>query len=236
VLRVETRGPDVIIRFNLLGGINPELARKIEAGLETAIRYDIRLYRRYPYWFDDFVEARRYRIAATYDPVTREYVVEETMDGKALRRTTTRDFSEVSRLLVSRENLLVFRVGPGKPRRNLYVQMRASFDSGYLFTIIPVDSRTPWKKSKRFNIRASGDVRSGDRRESGDLRSDDPRSVRAWWLPGSRRDLVALTLRSRCDSLHPITRSPDHPIATRSGVRASARIVADRDTRSNAKS
>jgi Domain of unknown function (DUF4390) len=155
VLRVETRGPDVIIRFHLLGGINPELARKIEAGLETAIRYDVRLYRRYPYWFDDFVEARRYRIAATYDPVTREYVVEETMDGKALRRTTTRDFSEVSRLLVSRENLLVFRVGPGKPRRNLYVQMRASFDSGYLFTIIPVDSRTPWKKSKRFNLRSA---------------------------------------------------------------------------------
>ena len=153
LLRVETRGPDVIIRFNLDGAINPELARRIEAGLETAIRYDIRLYRRYPYWFDDSVDARKYRVAATYDPVTREYVVEETMDGKPLRRRSTRNFSEVARLLVSGENLLVFRVGPGKPRRNLYVQMRAAFDSGYLFTIIPVNSRTPWKKSKRFNIR-----------------------------------------------------------------------------------
>jgi hypothetical protein len=99
------------------------------------------------------VDARKYRVAATYDPVTREYVVEETMDGKPLRRRSTRNFSEVARLLVSGENLLVFRVGPGKPRRNLYVQMRAAFDSGYLFTIIPVNSRTPWKKSKRFNIR-----------------------------------------------------------------------------------
>jgi hypothetical protein len=33
--------------------------------------------------------------------------------------------------------------------------MRARFDAGYVFTIIPVDSRTPWKKSRRFNVRAA---------------------------------------------------------------------------------
>jgi len=154
-LRIEPRGREVFLGFRLAGALNPELARKIEAGLETAIRYEIRLYRRYPYWFDDFVEQRRYRVAATYDPVTREYAVEETLDGKPLRRTTTREFAEAARLLLSRENLLAFHVARGRPTRNLYVQMRASFDAGYVFTIIPVDSRTPWKKSKRFNVRGS---------------------------------------------------------------------------------
>lgn len=154
-LRVEPRGRDVFLGFIVAGALNPELARKIEAGLETAIRYDIRLYRRYPYWFDDFVEQRRYRVAATFDPVTREYAIEETLDGKPLRRTTTREFAEAARLLLSRENLLAFHVARGKPTRNLYVQMRASFDAGYVFTIIPVDSRTPWKKSRRFNVRAA---------------------------------------------------------------------------------
>jgi hypothetical protein len=154
-LRVQPRGRDVFIGFTVAGALNPELAKKMEAGLETAIRYEIRLYRRYPYWFDDFVEQRRYRVAATYDPVTREYAIEETLDGKPLRRTATRDFSEAARLLLSRENLLAFHVERGKPTRNLYVQMRASFDAGYVFTIIPVDSRTPWKKSRRFNVRTS---------------------------------------------------------------------------------
>jgi uncharacterized protein DUF4390 len=154
-LRVESRGRDVFVSFALDGALNPELARKIEAGLETSIRYDIRLYRRYPYWFDDSVEQRRYRVAVTFDPVTREYAVEETLDGKPLRRTTTREFPEAARLLLSRENLLAFHVQPGRPTRNLYVQMRASFDAGYVFTIIPVDSRTPWKKSRRFNVRAA---------------------------------------------------------------------------------
>lgn len=152
-LRVETRGPDVFIRFTLLGALNPDLAGRIEAGLETTILYDIRLYRRYPYWFDRLTDSRRYRASVTYDPVTREYVVAETMDGKPLRRTTTRDFEQAARRLLSQENLLVFRVGHDDPRRNLLVMMRATFDSGYLFTIIPVSSRTPWKKSKRFNVR-----------------------------------------------------------------------------------
>ena len=154
-LRVDPRGRDVFVGFTLAGALNPELARKIEAGLETAIRYEFRLYRRYPYWFDDFIEKRKYRAAATYDPVTREYVVDETIDGKPLRRTTTRDFAEAARLLLTRENLLAFHVARGQTTHNLYVQMRASFDAGYVFTIIPVDSRTDWKKSKRFNVHGS---------------------------------------------------------------------------------
>ena len=150
----EARGPDVFLRFRLDGALNPELATKIEAGLETAIRYEIRLYRHNAHWlWDDRINTRRYRVAVTYDPVTREYVVAETLDGRPLARSTTREFSEVARRLVSRENLLVFRVRDDDPHKNLYLQMRASFDSGYLFTIIPVDARTAWKESNRFEVR-----------------------------------------------------------------------------------
>ena len=40
-------------------------------------------------------------------------------------------------------------------RTNLFVQMRATFDSGYLFAIIPMDSRTAWKASNRFEIKVA---------------------------------------------------------------------------------
>jgi len=152
VLRVTLRGRDVFLRFHLAGAINPELARKIEAGLETTIRYEIRLYRQYRYWFDSRLDTRRYAVSATFDPVTREYVVVETLDGRPLQRTTTADFEDVKRLLVSREGLLAFHVSPRWPQRSLIVHMRAAFDSGYLFAFIPVDYRTSWKKSKKFAI------------------------------------------------------------------------------------
>ncbi len=155
-LHADARGPDVFTRFQLAGALNPELATKIESGLETAIRYEIRLYRHNAHWlWDDHMDTRKYRVAATYDPVTREYVVVETMDGRSLQRSTTHDFHEVARRLLSRENLLVFRVRHDDWRTNLYVRMRATFDSGYLFAIIPVDSRTSWKNSNRFEIKVA---------------------------------------------------------------------------------
>jgi hypothetical protein len=155
-LFADARGPDVFTRFRLAGALNPELASKIESGLETAIRYEIRLYRHNAHWlWDDRMDTRKYRVAVTYDAVTREYVIVETMDGRALQRSTTHDFKEVARRLLSRENLLVFRVRHDDWRTNLYVRMRATFDSGYLFAIIPVDSRTPWKDSNRFEIKVA---------------------------------------------------------------------------------
>ncbi|MGH9365551.1 MAG: DUF4390 domain-containing protein [Thermoanaerobaculia bacterium] len=156
LLNAEARGYDVFVEFRLDGALNPELATKIEAGLETAIRYEVRLYRHNAHWlWDSHMGSRSYRVAVTYDPVTREYVIAETMDGKPLTRSTTRDFSEVARRLVSRDNLLAFRVGRDDWRTNLYVQMRATFDSGYILAIIPVDSRTKWKQSNRFEIRSA---------------------------------------------------------------------------------
>lgn len=153
-LHANARGPDVFTQFRLAGALNPELASKIESGLETAIRYEIRLYRHNAHWlWDDHMDTRNYRVAVTYDPVTREYVVVETLDGRALQRSTTHTFTEVARRLLSRENLLVFRVRHDDWRTNLYVRMRATFDSGYLFAIIPVDSRTAWKASNRFDIK-----------------------------------------------------------------------------------
>jgi len=155
-LRADARGPDVFVAFRLAGVLNPELAGKIESGLETVVRYDIRLYRHNAHWlWDDHMDTRKYRVAVTYDPVTREYVTIETMDGRPLQRLTTHNFSEVTRRLLSRENLLVFRIRPNDWRTNLYVQMRAAFDSGYLFTIIPMDSRTSWTESNRFEVKVA---------------------------------------------------------------------------------
>jgi hypothetical protein len=153
-LTAQARGPDVFIGFRLAGALNPELATKIESGLETVIRYEFRLCRHNAHWlWDDRMGDRKYQVSVTYDPVTREYVVVETMDGSPLQRSTTRNFSEVTRHLLSRENLLVFRIRHDDWRTNLYIQARAAFDSGYLFTIIPVDSRTDWKDSNRFEVK-----------------------------------------------------------------------------------
>jgi uncharacterized protein DUF4390 len=154
-LTAEVHGSEIALKFRLSGVLNPELATRIQAGLETAIAYDIRLYRHNAHWFwDNRMGTRRYRVAVTYEPVTREYVIVETMDGRPYSRSTMRDFPEVAQRLVSNENLRAFRVREDG-LTNLYVEMRATFDAGYLFTIIPVDSQTNWARSNRFEVRAA---------------------------------------------------------------------------------
>src|SRR5260370_5192811 len=101
------------------------------------------------------MDRRESRVAARSDPVTREYVIVETLDGKPLTRATTKDFSEATRRLVSQDNLLAFRVRFDDWRTNLYVLLRATFDSRYVLAIIPIDARTPWKQSNRFEGKVS---------------------------------------------------------------------------------
>jgi hypothetical protein len=154
LLAAQSHGSEIAVRFRLDGALNPELATRIQAGLETAILYEIRLYRHNAHWFWDYrMGTRLYRVAVTYEPVTREYVIVETMDGRPFFRSTTRDFAEVARRLVSHESLRAFRVRDDG-LTNLYVAMRATFDAGYVFTIIPVDSRTNWAESNRFEVKA----------------------------------------------------------------------------------
>jgi hypothetical protein len=151
-LSVEVVGNDLFITFVLNGAIDPDLARRIESGLETSIDYDVRLDERNRYWFDQELDAHHFRVTAAYNPVKREYVVRDFWDRKPAATLATSNFAEAARLLVSRSRLPAFRVRRGWPHKHLYVKMRASYDAGHFFALAPVDSTTDWKKSKTVKV------------------------------------------------------------------------------------
>ncbi|MGH9442932.1 MAG: DUF4390 domain-containing protein [Thermoanaerobaculia bacterium] len=151
-LSIAVKGNEVFLTFTLNGALDPQLSRRLESGLELSIDYDIRLLDRNRYWFDQFLDAHRFRIAATYNPVRREYLVRDSWDGKPSGAFTTQEFTEAARMLVSRSGLPGFRVRRDWPHKHLYVKMRASYDAGRFFALAPVDSSTEWKKSKTFKI------------------------------------------------------------------------------------
>lgn len=151
-LAIGVRGNEVFLAFTLNGALDPQLSRRLESGLELSIEYDLRLLDRNRYWFDQFLDAHRFRIAATYNPVRREYLVRDFWDGKPSNSFTTQEFTEAARMLVSRSELPAFRIRKDWPHKHLYVKMRASYDAGRFFALAPVDSSTEWKKSKTFKI------------------------------------------------------------------------------------
>jgi hypothetical protein len=151
-LDVTVAGNEVRIAFVLRGAVDPALARRLQSGLDTSIDYEIRLFERNRYWFDQALDKHLFRVVATYDPVSRDYVVRDFWDGRPLSVHTVRSFAEAADLLLSRADLSVFRVRLGWPHKHLYVKMRASYDAGNFFALAPVDSSTDWKKSKTFKI------------------------------------------------------------------------------------
>ena len=151
-LTVEVRGSDLFLTFVLSGAVDPDLARRIESGLETSIDYDVRLLERNRYWFDQELDAHRFRVTAAYNPVKREYVVRDFWDKKPAATIATGEFTEAAKLLVSRSRLPAFRVRRGWPHKHLYVKMRASYDAGHFFALAPVESSTEWKKSKTVKV------------------------------------------------------------------------------------
>jgi len=151
-LVVDVRGNDLFLTFVLNGAVDPELARRIESGLETSIDYDVRLLERNRYWFDQELEAHRFRVTAAYDPVRRQYVVRDFWDRKPAATVSTGEFAQAARLLVARDRLPAFRVRRGWPHKHLYVKMRASYDAGHFFALAPVNSSTEWKKSKTVKV------------------------------------------------------------------------------------
>ena len=151
-LAVAVRGNELFLTFTLNGALDPELSRRLESGLELSIDYDIRLLDRNRYWFDQFLDSHRLRVAANYNPVKREYLVRDFWDGKPSGSFTTQEFTDAARMLVSRKDLPGFRVRKDWPHKHLYVKMRASYDAGRFFALAPVDSSTEWKKSKTFKV------------------------------------------------------------------------------------
>jgi Domain of unknown function (DUF4390) len=151
-LLVHSVGADVAIDFTLQGALNPDLERRIESGLATTIDYEIRLYVRNRYWFDQKLDIHHFIVSVTYDPIRREYVVVDLYDTREVGRRPVPEFSEAAGLMISRRGIRVFHISPEWPRRNLYVMMRARFDAGHFFAFVPVDSVSDWKKSKVFQV------------------------------------------------------------------------------------
>jgi hypothetical protein len=151
-LDVEVRGNEVWISFAMRGAVDPELARRLQSGLDTAIDYDIRLFERNRYWFDQFLEKHRLRIAATYDAISREYVVRDFWDGEAAGTRSARSFAEMTEILLSRSAIRAFRVHKDWPHKHLYVKMKATYNTGHFVALAPVSSASDWKKSQTFKI------------------------------------------------------------------------------------
>jgi hypothetical protein len=148
--RVGLDGRRLEVSFKLIDGFNEDLLERIRTGLPSGYVFDIRLLRDRKRWFDVQIDSSRLEVVASYNAVTREYLVNTKQDGKLIESRVVRDERELERALTRFESVPVFNLESGGGRRRLLIRMRAEIDSSNFLFFIPRRVATPWRYSRKF--------------------------------------------------------------------------------------
>lgn len=148
--RVALDGQRIEVSCTLLDGFDEGLLERIRTGLPSGYVYDIRLLRDRKRWFDVQIDASRLEVVASYDAVTREYLVNTRQDGELIESRVVRDEQELERALTRIEGVPVFTLEQGGGKRRLLLRMRAELDSVNFLFFIPRRVATPWRYSRKF--------------------------------------------------------------------------------------
>ena len=149
-LRVSQVGRRVDVSFRLANGLDDELFERIQTGLPSGFVYRFGLFRDRQRWFDHRLDRSTLQVAAMYNAVTREYLVNYKQDGRLIDSRIARDRAQLERAMTRFEALPVFTLGDVNPRLRLLVKARAELGSKTVMGIVPTRIATDWVRSRKF--------------------------------------------------------------------------------------
>ncbi|MGH9458397.1 MAG: DUF4390 domain-containing protein [Thermoanaerobaculia bacterium] len=126
---------------------DPDIRKAIESGLPTVLRYEIVLLRKYPNWFDDTIATSMIEVVATYNSVTREYLLNYRRDRRLVRSQVLSSLDELKRRMATINEPELFGTEGRKPWK-LRVRVRAELMRRYVWYLIPWDVSTPWEETR----------------------------------------------------------------------------------------
>lgn len=149
-VRVELDGPRVLLSFRLADAFDEELQRRIESGLPSGYVFDLRLTRARKRWFDKDLESGQLQVAAMYNAVTGEYLINYKHNGDLVESRVVRDPSEVRSAMTEFEDLPAFSLERVRSERRFRVRIRAELGTKTLLFFIPTTRTTDWVDSSKF--------------------------------------------------------------------------------------
>ncbi len=138
----------VSIRFSLANGFrNGQTVQSLESGLPTSFTYVVEIFRDRPRWFDEAIGRSRIEVIATFNSVTREYLLNYRRDRKLVRSETFSNVSSLQQRMTTIEEPNLFAIGRRRPHK-LKVRVKADLMRGWLFYIMPRAVSTRWKEAR----------------------------------------------------------------------------------------
>ncbi|MFQ5526467.1 MAG: DUF4390 domain-containing protein [Thermoanaerobaculia bacterium] len=153
-LRVTLEGTEAYLSFRLDMALDEELLSRIQSGLPTGFDFEFSLAReqRRWWWFDRPLRRSRLQVAAMYNAVTRDYLVNYKRNGELVESRTVRELEQLHEAMTGFDRVLAFALDDIETRKKLVVRVRAEIGSKNLFSLIPTTLKTEWAETRKFQI------------------------------------------------------------------------------------
>jgi hypothetical protein len=124
-----------------------ETIQGLQSGVPTSFTYVVEIYRDRPNWFDEGLGRSRIEVIATFNSVTREYLMNYRRDRRLVRSETFSDLAALQHRMTNIEEPDLFDVGNRAPYK-LRVRVKADLSRGWLLYFIPWEISSRWKATK----------------------------------------------------------------------------------------
>ncbi|HWS70749.1 MAG TPA: DUF4390 domain-containing protein [Thermoanaerobaculia bacterium] len=139
---------EVSVRFGMANAFADEQrVQALQSGLATSITYIVEIYRDRPNWFDEGIQRSRIEVVATFNSVTREYLLNYRRDERLVRSETFTDLQALLKRMTTIDEPSLFTIGDRRPYK-LKVRVKADLGRGWLLYIIPWQSSTRWRVAR----------------------------------------------------------------------------------------
>jgi len=144
----------VSVHFRLANAFDrPETIQALQSGIPTAFTYVVEIYRDRPNWFDEGIARSHIEIIASFNSVTREYLLNYRRDRKLVRSETFTDLATLEAHMTTVDEADLFEIGDRKPYK-LKVRAKADFMRDWLLYFIPREMSTHWRA-----VRVTGEAK-----------------------------------------------------------------------------
>lgn len=153
-LRLALQGTEAHLSYRLDIALDEELLDRIQSGLPTGFEFEFNLSKqqRRWWWFDRPLATSRLQVAAMYNAVTRDYLINYKRNGELIESRTVRDLDQLHEAMTSFERVLAFTLEDIQTNKTLVIRVRAEVGSKNLFSLIPTTLETDWVETRKFQI------------------------------------------------------------------------------------
>jgi hypothetical protein len=138
----------VSVRFQLDHAFErEETVQTLQSGIPTSFTYVVEISRDRPNWLDEGIARSRIEVIATFNALTREYLLNYRRDRRLVRSETFSDLAALQRRMTTVEEADLFDIGDRRPYK-LRVRVKADLRKGWLLYFIPWDVSTRWSDAR----------------------------------------------------------------------------------------